>query len=57
MSMHTIIFNEFTLKTIKNNFYLGITVCVITGRNSAAKIVSQSFRNNGKIVIYKRYYC
>ena len=32
-------------------FYLGITVHIITGRNSAAKIVSQPSRNNEKIVI------
>ena len=50
---------RFTLKTKKQfevcHFYLGITVCLITGFDSAAKIVSQPFRNNEKIVIYKRY--
>ena len=28
---------------------------IITGRNSAAKIVSPSFRNNDKIVVYERF--
>ena len=56
--MYTIIFNEtYAYNYIKNflccHFYLGITVRLITSRNSAAKIILQPFRNNKKIVIYE----
>ena len=51
---------RFTLKTIKKiilwcHFHLEITVRLITGCILAAKIISQPYRNNDKIVIHEQY--
>ena len=57
MPMYAIIFNEIytaNYKKIILYFHFEITECIIMGHNSVAKIISQPFRNNDKIVIYER---